>query len=321
MSNFVGMDPGAVRQVGSGLKSQSHQVEAITSAISSLVHQAQSAWHGGDSTRFAQSWASRYRPQMDALREWLDHMATSATANATQQEQTSSGGGGSHAATGGHGGGGGSVPDLAGIAQDLQKLLIGVPGLAMDAAHNLIENLPSLKSAEKLMGVSKVLRAGGIVFGVADIALTLTHLKISLDAGDDPAVLADLLDLTLGTAASVVPFGGLAWEGGKLIGEGLYNVENHFYDVAGGARHFGAIMLYGPGVDMGTLTSEQIDALNDRYDGPMGVANSIFDHINGAANDASSALGVPLFQGAYDFGGHLYDWAHPQDGSAGGGGW
>jgi WXG100 family type VII secretion target len=123
MNNFVGMDPHAVRQVGVGFKNQSHQVNAINGAISSLVHQAQSAWHGGDSTRFAQSWSSRYRPQMEALREWLDQMATAAAANATQQEQTSQGGSRGHAAPSGHGGG---LPGWLTGASDYGKTLLGL---------------------------------------------------------------------------------------------------------------------------------------------------------------------------------------------------
>ena len=103
-----GLDVDAVRAHGAGLKAQAQHLDGIAQAISAIVSQAESLWHGREATDFAGWWNQQHRPALLAAAHAVAGLGTSAINNADEQARASS-------ASGASAGGTGAVAASAGV--------------------------------------------------------------------------------------------------------------------------------------------------------------------------------------------------------------
>ncbi len=89
MSQFLGMNPDVVEQIGRDLKGQASQIAGVISKVNSLVAQAQNEWKGKDATDFAGWWNNEHRPRLTELQRKLEGLGQSAQNNATEQRNVS----------------------------------------------------------------------------------------------------------------------------------------------------------------------------------------------------------------------------------------
>ena len=89
MSQFLGMNPDQVEQIGRDLKGQAGQIAAVISKVNSLVSRSQSEWKGKDATDFAGWWNNEHRPRLTELQHKLEGLGQAALNNASEQRNVS----------------------------------------------------------------------------------------------------------------------------------------------------------------------------------------------------------------------------------------
>jgi uncharacterized protein YukE len=87
MSSFTGMDVQAVRSLASQLAAKADEIDSISNALTSNLHNVQ--WIGNDAEGFRNDWQSTHRTQLHTVSAALRDASTRATSNANQQEQAS----------------------------------------------------------------------------------------------------------------------------------------------------------------------------------------------------------------------------------------
>lgn len=91
MTDFIGMDTDAVRNLSDGLTRQAEALQTVTGAIDGLVHRMAQEWHGPDASEFVGWWSQQHKPALLHAHDVLAGLGTSARNNVTQQDQASSG--------------------------------------------------------------------------------------------------------------------------------------------------------------------------------------------------------------------------------------
>jgi WXG100 family type VII secretion target len=86
---IVGLDVGAVEQLGHNLKSQAEAIQSVINAVNSLVQHSQEIWKGSDATEFHGWWEQQHRPALDHVRQAVEGLGQSALNNASQQAEAS----------------------------------------------------------------------------------------------------------------------------------------------------------------------------------------------------------------------------------------
>ncbi len=90
MTNFVGMDPAEVRQVGRTLEAQSRRLAEVTAEVDVLVRRAAAAWEGRSAHGFAQLWSSDLRSKLLSAQGSMHNLGQIAQQNADEQQRASS---------------------------------------------------------------------------------------------------------------------------------------------------------------------------------------------------------------------------------------
>ena len=90
MSNIIGMDVEAARQLGNKLKVESRTVSTLASTINMILGQLMLQWQGADALQFKGQWEQQHRPALIRLAADIDTMSQTVLNNATAQEQVSS---------------------------------------------------------------------------------------------------------------------------------------------------------------------------------------------------------------------------------------
>lgn len=202
-----------------------------------------------------------------------------------------------------------ATPEQVAAAQkELERLVrdgvLEPTALGVDAAGFLAElskhtDLSKIHSLDDLVHATNKLDLGSPFRGAGG---PLTLLQMGLDAhdlgqalgqSDEPEAWRAGIDMTLGTAAGVVPGGGIAWWGGTKIGEGIwwFGEDVVGLDTPGSAYRSAIEDMYGPGVSEADLTPQQTQALVERYEGWGGLYNSTHDAIKGHGRDFAHMVG------------------------------
>lgn len=306
--SFVGMDVAQMTAVGRSLAQSGEQVTRITLAMDQLVDRSLQQWQGGDAVAFSATWRAHLRPRFVSASQSLEDMARTVAQNIAQQEAASRGaaaGGGAQGMTPaqldalrtiledtGHGlnilGG---IEEVAKILDELSKKLERFPN-----GRDLLAFLS--KEADLSWGTAlKSLKSVGGVFTGLGIALALSEFKVALDTSDEPAAWDAVFDLTFGTAASFVPFGGIAWAGATYVTEVVGTAAYEHFDVATHTQNFVLSQMFGPGVRGDNMTPEQAAAFTARYEGLTGIAYSVVDHLGAAIYTAGEGVAEVVWQG------------------------
>jgi uncharacterized protein YukE len=87
MSNVLGMDIQAVRNLATQLNSKADEIDSIMNLLTQLLDQA--IWTGPDATTFRNDWHTTHRTQLHAVSTALRDASQRSSQNASQQEQAS----------------------------------------------------------------------------------------------------------------------------------------------------------------------------------------------------------------------------------------
>ena len=88
MSNVEGMDIEAGRLLAGHLNDRAHEIDILTSALTTELTNLQ--WLGPDADSFRHEWDTNYQAQLHNIAAMLRDVGGRVTANATQQETASS---------------------------------------------------------------------------------------------------------------------------------------------------------------------------------------------------------------------------------------
>ncbi|WP_146084577.1 MULTISPECIES: WXG100 family type VII secretion target [unclassified Rathayibacter] len=294
-SGMYGADMAQLRDLARRLQSASDQLNGSRQRIGSGIRIA--AWMGPVAVRFRMLWDSEYSRQVQSASDALERISRDVLKQAEQQERASARDGGTRL--------GGGRPDGTTVGQisledfsEAIRALLGVHGLASDGAAYL-------KALQKIVdaggtgmnSIDDVLKEFKSLGGVASAIGFLFNgwdLYSAVRDGDTGGQVEAALDTLAGVAGLFIPGAGLAWEGGKLIGTGIYQGVNTFYDSPGGALDQGARFMFGDSASFDTLTPEQHIRLAERYEGLGGFGLSIVDGVAGTTNDFFYWMGTKL---------------------------
>ncbi len=288
MANVYGADVQALSDLASFFDQAASQLAATRQSVGAKVQQ--SAWAGPVADRFRSDWSSTNNSKIASATQLLRGAALTLRKNAAEQTQVSAAEGNvvgrSLTPTATSDGSG------ADIASRLTRLGVQTASEAVNAL-DLVKVLTAGKSfgsvaefADKLgqAKVSPILSVVGMGFSANDLGMAIGNK-------DQGAMLGSSLDLIVAGIGVVVPGAGLAWDTGKLIGTGIYDGVQTFWNTPDSATAEALREMYGTNVDINHLTQAQAAALSDRYTGPLGIFNSVNDSVNGAAHDFGTWLG------------------------------
>lgn len=94
-ASFSGMDPEAIRQLGSQLRQSSSELAKLSGSVNRLMEDTQASWRGPDVEQFRSKWRDSGRLGLAAMSEDIDSLGRIAIVNAEDQVRISGGGGGS----------------------------------------------------------------------------------------------------------------------------------------------------------------------------------------------------------------------------------
>lgn len=298
-SGMYGADVAQLRELARGLQSASDQLDGARQRVGGGIRIA--AWMGPVAVRFRLMWDSEYSRLVQTAADDLERIAREVLADAEEQERASARDGGA-AGLGGGGGGSDGTPGVVLSPADLAeaiRTLLGLSGLVSDggdyvkALQEILEarlsKIPvgwfAASGLNSVDDVIKHFKSLGGVATVAGFAFNAWDMHTAIQEGDTGGQVEAFLDTGAGIAGLFIPGAGLAWEGGKIIGTGIYEGVNTFYDSPGGALSQGARAMFGDDARLDTLTAEQHAQLAARYDGIGGFGLSILDGALGMTND------------------------------------
>lgn len=87
MSQMLGMDVAAVRQLAKIMNQKAEEVTGAMNAIDAQLRSVQ--WNGKDADGFRNEWTGTHKTQLTKVAAALKDASAKATKNAAQQEQTS----------------------------------------------------------------------------------------------------------------------------------------------------------------------------------------------------------------------------------------
>lgn len=274
-----GMDVEAVRGIARQLTTEATALEGVRAHVDALTSRASQEWRGQDAQQFSALWRSGARAKLVALIQGLQDLARKAAANADAQQQVS-----------------GSLDGVAANAWDLQGLPVGG---ALGAPESPLERL-----GDAAVDISEFLEGVGNTMDIAEFA---TLMKGAGNLGNIPGwgstsaflgglgvftggvqlgygvASGDSGDIIEGALNSGVAVGGLA--GGPMLGVPLL-VAKGFVDttIAYTPESQDSLLDYQVermfGVSRDNMTPEQASKLVERYEGPMGVVNTISDKMD-----------------------------------------
>lgn len=274
-----GMDVEAVRGIARQLTTEATALEGVRAHVDALTSRASQEWRGQDAQQFNALWRSGARAKLVALIQGLQDLARKAAANADAQQQVSGSlDGGSTGAWalqtpsvgGGLGTPEGALERLGDAAVGISEFLEGV-GNTMDIAEfaSLMKGVGNLGDIPGWGSTSSFLGGLGVFTG----GVQLGYGVASGDSGD-------IIEGALNTGVAV---GGLA--GGPMLGVPLL-VAKGFVDttIAYTPESQDSLLDYQVermfGVSRDNMTPEQASKLVERYEGPMGVVNTISDKMD-----------------------------------------
>lgn len=88
MSNMMGMDIDAVRQLGTQLQQKGEEINGIMASLTSQLNSVQ--WQGPDAQQFRGSWDGELRTMLTNVVNQLRDAGQKAHRNAEEQQQASS---------------------------------------------------------------------------------------------------------------------------------------------------------------------------------------------------------------------------------------
>jgi hypothetical protein len=315
VSGFAGADVDQVEALARRLEKASNRLDSITSQASFSLMTA--AWTGADIDDVRSNWNGRTKPNLAAAARSLDSLSLDLKRQAEQQRQTSAVGastvtGGGFSGQSGSGTGSGSRSD-SNAPDWMQDILEGFTG---DSGQNFAEGLESLikrgvdigglitdyveikaildfaasnglKTVDFLgdSGAMKFAGKLGSVFSVVGGVLDTKDLLVAIGENDQPQILDSSLDVAVDVLGIWAPGAGLAWELGKGIGTGIYELGQLSYDTDESATRSALHDMYGPGYTTDNLTQKQAAELAARYDGVGGFFNAQYDALAGMAKD------------------------------------
>jgi hypothetical protein len=298
MSGFVGADVDQLDALAAAFDRRSAAFTRIAADSSRALTVAE--WTGGDVDRVRSEWNRQARPAMLRISTELSELATDLRRQANQQRESS----------GGRGVDGGVYlpwPGLPGFISpwwippadlirrfpelsEVIRVALTAGGMPLDG-KDLIAALGAGDTLNDVFAKLPDLKVG-TVLSLVGMGFSANDLGVALGENDEAGVLGSGLDLVMGGIGIFVPGAGLAWEGGKLIGETGYNAFQSVHDTEDGALRSAAEDMFGRGTDLNNLTSEQATALAQRYEGPLGVCASISDSMRGLDRDFRRAIGL-----------------------------
>ena len=233
------MDVDEVRRLGQRLQTMSTSIDQIRNDLDRLV--GRTTWVGPTAERFKYQWWPTNRAQLLHLSQAVHGLGQSALNNAAEQERISGAGtvrgslsSGGFASAGflkwvsdnNVVGGLRVIQSIAGLADDVKgayyATMIGLTGIGMAIGKGSkgFDYFRSAKGGFSTQYGRLVGKAGMVVSGAintADYALTVYE-----NGWGSSEAAASAFEGTLSTGASMVPAGGLAFEGGMAIGDVMY---------------------------------------------------------------------------------------------------
>lgn len=306
MAGFQGMDPVVLRGIAERMRTQAALLDDVLVTVQRTVDEAISLWDGDDAHGFNGWWTSHYRPALSAAHQSLVGAAAAIERNVNEQERAS-GVGGAGGAAGSSGPRGVTPQEYAAAQAEIDRLIregilqptfVGADAVALFAELSkhtdlsTIRSLDDLASAVNKMELSSPFKGAGGPFAVLQFGLSAYDLNAAIHSSNEPDAWRAGLDMSLGTAASFVPGGGIAWWGGTKIGEGLYWFGQDVVglDTPNVGYNYAIESTFGPGVRAEDLTPEQTQILTDRYEGWTGIIMANGDAINGHWNQFTDAV-------------------------------
>jgi WXG100 family type VII secretion target len=89
MSNMMGMDIEAVRQVAQQLQAQADEIENVITAIDQQIQTAGDNWNGTDADNFQAEWTGTNKPNLAQVATAVRELGQKADQQASEQESTS----------------------------------------------------------------------------------------------------------------------------------------------------------------------------------------------------------------------------------------
>lgn len=89
VTEFTGLDPEAVDQLGDQIQSASQTLEGIRAGVTALINHASTFWHGPDLDAFSSYWFHQNQPATQRAIDALSGLGQSAKNNATEQRTAS----------------------------------------------------------------------------------------------------------------------------------------------------------------------------------------------------------------------------------------
>lgn len=279
MDISMGMNIEAVRGIGRQLESEAFSLDGVRARVDALAGQVGQEWRGPDAQQFVGLWRSGSRAKLVVLVQQLRELARKARENSDAQEQVSGSldGGLTHGEAFQPPAVGGAVGAPQGPLQRLGDAAVGISEFLDGAANTMdvaefvtimkgagnLGKIPGWEATSSFLGGLGVL-AGGVQFG---------HGVASGDSGD----------IIEGALNSGVAVGGFL--GGPMVGVPLL-VGKGFVDttIAYTPESQDSLLDYQVqrmfGVSRDNMTPEQASKLVERYEGPMGVVNTISDKMD-----------------------------------------
>lgn len=227
----LGADVDALDALAASFEDAGSRLEFVINDIDGAVRAAW--WVGVNSDGFRRYWSGAARINGVALAQRFSELAVSVRQQADQQRRASS----VASFSGGSGGFGPAGPGGAQSAgspssdRHLDPVRLGLDSLGLadlitGSGGDLLDVLKSIRGIEGgldlFANVSLRGNVAGGLFGGAISAGSIAYTGITHGVSS-PEFLVASIDGSLSTAAGFVPFGGIAYEGGKLIGHGIYN--------------------------------------------------------------------------------------------------
>ncbi|KAA1374678.1 WXG100 family type VII secretion target [Aeromicrobium fastidiosum] len=312
MADMIGADVEALRRLALQFEQSAQRLRAVSGSVSNSVRA--SAWVGPVSVRFRTSWDSDHSVRLKTVATTLEGNARILRQNAAAQEAASASlaGVGSRPATG-TGVDSLDPEQVRAIEKLMRTWALENPGLALEVTKVLKEGgypnadrlLPRLRDVKGMLnglelagpisGLAKSLKTPGGVLGFLSAGFSAKDLGEALGVGDEPAAWRAGTDMAAYVLTAGVPGGGVAWWFGTKVGEAGYAAADQAFNVTDANFASGVRTVFGSGVDPNNLTVEQADAMVRRYDGPMGIVNSIGDAGMAPIYGAGDAVGNAVY--------------------------
>ncbi len=87
MSQFLGMDVNAVRQLAQRMNQDASEIRKLVQQLTSMLHSTQ--WTGPDQQRFLHEWEGTHVKNLNHVAQELEEAARAANKNAQEQESAS----------------------------------------------------------------------------------------------------------------------------------------------------------------------------------------------------------------------------------------